>query len=320
MKCVVTGAAGFIGSHLCERLLGDGHEVVAVDCFTDYYPRAIKEANAAELRADPRCAFLEEDVLEVDFGSLLDGVEVVFHQAAQAGVRASWGSEFDVYVRCNILATQRLLEAAKGSSLRKIVYASSSSVYGNVDQMPISEETLPRPVSPYGVTKLAAEELCYLYWSNYGVPTISLRYFTVYGPRQRPDMAMHKFIRAILNDEPLIVYGDGEQSRDFTFVSDVVEANIAAAEADAAGEALNIAGGSVTTVNEVIRALERILGKRARVEYESPAKGDVRQTQATPTRARELLGYEPRVSLDEGLRQEVEWYMASRHLLDNVAV
>jgi len=320
MKCLVTGAAGFIGSHLCERLLTLGREVVAVDSFTDYYPRALKEANAAVLRASAKCRFLEADLLDCDLAKLLCDVEVVFHQAAQAGVRASWGKEFDVYVASNILATQRLLEAVKGTSVQRIVYASSSSVYGDVDTMPITEDVLPRPISPYGVTKLAGEQLCQLYWVNYGVPVVSLRYFTVYGPRQRPDMAIHKFIRAMLKDEPIVVYGDGEQTRDFTFVSDVVDANLAAAQAQAVGEVMNIAGGSLISVNELIRTLEEILGKRAKVEYVSQAKGDVRHTLASITRARGLLGYEPRVPLEEGLRQEVDWYVASRQLLDHISM
>ena len=320
MKCLVTGAAGFIGSHLCERLLALGCEVVAVDSFTDYYPRALKEANAAELRASAKCRFLEADLLHCDLAELHCDVEVVFHEAAQAGVRASWGKEFDVYVASNVLATQRLLEAAKGTSVQRIVYASSSSVYGDVDTMPITEDVLPRPISPYGVTKLAGEQLCQLYWVNYGVPVVSLRYFTVYGPRQRPDMAIHRFIRAMLKDEPIVVYGDGDQTRDFTFVSDVVDANLAAAQAQAVGAVMNIAGGSLISVNALIHTLEEILGKRAKVEYVSQAKGDVRHTLASIARARELLGYEPRVSLQEGLKQEVQWYVASRQLLDHISM
>jgi len=308
-RCLVTGVAGFIGSHLAERLLAEGYEVIGVDCFTDYYPRSVKEANLRALRERSGFRFLPLDLRRAKLAPLLDGVSYVFHQAAQAGVRASWGAEFELYVEHNVLATQRLLEAVKdgGSHLRRFVFASSSSVYGNVKELPVREDCLPRPYSPYGVTKLAAEHLCMLYHRNFGLPTISLRYFTVYGPRQRPDMAFHRFIRRMLHEQPLEVYGDGEQTRDFTFVSDAVEANLLAMEGGLDGETYNIGGGSRVTVNEAIRMLERITGKSARIVYRPPQHGDVQDTWADTSRARAELGFRPEVSLEEGLRAEVEW-------------
>jgi len=305
-KALVTGAAGFIGSHLTEQLLEDGWQVVAVDCFTDHYPRATKEQNLAGCRPHPRLRFVEADLVTCDLGSLLAGVDVVFHQAGQAGVRASWGTEFEMYVQNNILATQRLLEALKGRALRRVVYASSSSIYGDAQDLPVREETLPQPISPYGVTKLAAEHLCRLYHTNFGLPTVSLRYFTVYGPRQRPDMAFHRLIRAMLGGGTFPLYGDGEQTRDFTFVADAVAANLLAVEAPP-GRVFNIGGGSRVTMNQVIATLEEIVGRPAPVERQAAQAGDVRHTWADTTAAREVLGFAPRVSLREGLAQQVAW-------------
>ena len=235
MRCLVTGAAGFIGSSLCDRLLADGHEVRGVDCFLDYYPRAMKEKNLVSARADPRFDFCEASLVDADLRSLCDGVAWIFHQAAQAGVRSSWGRDFQVYSENNIYATQRLLEVARDTGVARFVYASSSAVYGDTPVRPMREDARPEPVSPYGVTKLAAEHLCWLYWKNYGLETVALRYFTVYGPRQRPDMAFHRFLKAARRGEDVVLYGDGEQSRDFTFVSDAVEANVAAAGAAPGG-------------------------------------------------------------------------------------
>ncbi|HID87159.1 MAG TPA: NAD-dependent epimerase/dehydratase family protein [Anaerolineae bacterium] len=312
-RCLVTGVAGFIGSHLAERLIVEGHEVIGVDCFTDYYPRPVKEQNLAELRRSDRFRFVEADLRTADLAPLLEGVETVFHQAAQAGVRASWGADFAVYTQNNVLATQRLLEAARGSGIKKFIYASSSSVYGDTPDLPMREESLPRPISPYGVTKLAGEHLCQLYHANFGVPTVSLRYFTVYGPRQRPDMAFHKFIRAILSGQPIAIYGDGEQTRDFTFISDAVEANILAMAYPGEGEIFNIGGGSRVSVNRVIELLEEITGREAVVEHQAAQPGDVRHTLADTTAARERLGFVPRVGLEEGLRAQVEWWRSVGH-------
>lgn len=328
--CLVTGVAGFIGSHLAERLIRDGHFVIGVDCFSDYYPRWMKENNLAQLRRDARFHFIEADLLELDLAALLRGesssirqramgdnarwdagdghVDYVFHLAAQAGVRESWGRNFDIYVRSNILTTQRLLEAAKELPLMKLVYASSSSIYGDAEAFPTSEDVTPHPVSPYGVTKLAGEHLCLLYWRNYGVPAVGLRYFTVYGPRQRPDMAFHRFIRAILEGMEIPVYGDGEQTRDFTYVDDAVEGTVRAAFADVAGDAFNIGGGSRISVNGVIRLLEGITNKRAQVRYLAPGRGDVRHTSADIRHAARALSYAPRATLADGLRSEREWF------------
>ena len=310
MRCLVTGVGGFVGSHLAERLLADGHEVWGVDAFIDYYPRSIKENNVASLRSSKHFTFIEGDLLSINLQTLLEGIEVIFHQAAQAGVRASWGRDFQRYTDCNILATQRLLEAAMHiKTLQRFVYASSSSVYGNTNVLPIKENVTPQPVSPYGVTKLAAEHLCVLYHRNFGVPTVSLRYFTVYGPRQRPDMAFNRFCHAILRHQPIHIFGDGTQTRDFTYISDIVEANILAATSqNATGEVINIAGGSRVTMLEVVEALREISGSEVHVVFENKQHGDVDHTYADTHLAEQVLGYHPRVTLQEGLTYEFEYF------------
>ena len=309
-RCLVTGAAGFIGSHLAERLLGLGCSVIGIDAFTDYYAREAKERNLRGLLHNPEFSLSEADLLTMDLAKLLRGVDFIFHQAGQPGVRASWGSGFEPYVRHNVVATQRLLEAARGcKALVRFVSASSSSVYGNARELPVKETTLPEPVSPYGVTKLAAEQLCRVYAFNFGVPTISLRYFTVYGPRQRPDMGFHKFVTALLAGEAITVHGDGEQTRDFTYVSDAIDANLAAATADRAstrGRTYNIGGGSRVTVNEVIRILESSAGRKARIVHGPVQPGDARHTYADTQAARRDLGFVPKVSLESGLRQQLQ--------------
>jgi len=307
MKALVTGAAGFIGSHLCEYLIEKGFQVVGIDNFMDYYPRSIKEANIVDLRRDKNFTFVEANLLEVDFGKLLNGIDVVFHQSAQAGVRASWGKTFKIYCDNNILATQMLLEACRENPVKKFVYASSSSVYGDTKDLPMRESSLPCPVSPYGVSKLAAEHLCFLYYKNFGIPTISLRYFTVYGARQRPDMAFHRFLRWALEDQILKVYGDGEQSRDFTHVDDIVEANWLAFEKGLPGEVFNIGGGSRITLNGVIEIIMEIAGRELEIDYEAKQKGDVRHTMADMTKAKEKLGYKPKVLIQDGLKTEYDW-------------
>jgi UDP-glucose 4-epimerase len=305
---LVTGVAGFIGSHLAERLLRQGHRVVGVDAFSDYYPRSVKMVNLGHLLSHSEFRFLEMDLARADLGPLVAEADFIFHQAGQPGVRASWGKDFEVYLECNVRATQRLLEAVRGSSrLRRLVFASSSSVYGQSRDLPLREDSVPQPFSPYGVTKLAAEHLCLLYHANYGVPTAALRYFTVYGPRQRPDMGFHKFIQAALQDRPIVVFGDGEQTRDFTYVADAVEANWLALAPDAVGQVFNIGGGSRSSVNQVLGTLEEILGRPIRREQRPPQPGDVRHTWADTTRAREVLGFSPRVSLRDGLARQVEW-------------
>ena len=307
MKALVTGAAGFIGSHLAERLIQLGHEVVGVDCFTDYYAREIKEKNLSFLHGQDGFTFKEANLLHAPLEDLLPGVELVFHQAAQAGVRASWGQSFDIYTRHNILATQKLLEACRKRPLKKFVYGSSSSVYGEAQILPMKEDHLPAPISPYGVSKLAGEHLCSLYNFNYGVPVVSLRYFTVYGPRQRPDMAFHKFIRAMLKGEEIEIYGDGKQTRDFTYISDAVEANVAAAFHEGAGGVFNIGGGSRINVNQVLEVLEQLCSCKARVNYIEVQKGDPRHTYADTSKAQEVLRYKPKVNIKEGLEKEVEY-------------
>lgn len=311
MRCLVTGAAGFVGSSLSERLLSLGHEVVGVDRFSSAYPRASKEANLMRLRDEPRFELVVHDLAECAMEPLLEGVEVVFHQAAQAGVQASWGPSFETYLRDNLLATQRLLEAARGhKSVRKVVYASSSSVYGEAHELPMQETSATLPHSPYGVTKLAAEHLTELYRRNFGLATVSLRYFTVYGPRQRPDMAFHRFIAAALDGRPIRVFGDGEQTRDFTFVADVVEANIAAA-ADGVGGVFNIGGGSRVSLREVLTMLSEVVGP-LEIERQDGVAGDVHDTWADVARAAEVMNYAPQVALREGLAAQVAWHRERR--------
>jgi nucleoside-diphosphate-sugar epimerase len=307
MNALVTGAAGFIGSHLSGRLLDRGARVVGLDCFTDYYPRPAKEANLATLTGRPGFSFVETTIQDAALGQLLDGVTHVFHLAAQAGVRKSWGRDFQVYTVNNIEATQVLLEACVGRPIERLVYASSSSVYGDRAAIPMREDALPQPVSPYGVTKLAAEQLCHLYAVNHGVPATSMRYFTVYGPRQRPDMGFHKFLRAALRDEPLQVFGDGEQTRDFTSVDDAVAATIAASERGVPGRAYNVGGGSRVTVNQVLDMIGQVSGRRVRIERGPAQKGDMRDTYADTSLARADLGFSPSVSLLDGLAAEARW-------------
>lgn len=307
MRCLVTGVAGFVGSHLAERLLRDGHEVCGIDAFIDYYPRRLKERNLTHLLAQENFSFIENNLLHVNLHPLLEGVQWIFHQAAQAGVRTSWGKDFSRYVDCNVLATQRLLEAVlqSGKAVQRFVYASSSAVYGDTNVLPISESAMPFPVSPYGVTKLAAEHICSLYHTNFGVPTVSLRYFTVYGPRQRPDMAFHRFCKAALEHESLHIYGDGYQTRDFTYISDVVEANmLAATTAAAVGQVMNISGGARVSVRDVIALLEEISGSAMKLTFTEKQHGDARDTFADTHLAKTILQYQPRVGLREGLTQE----------------
>jgi nucleoside-diphosphate-sugar epimerase len=308
VKAFVTGCAGFIGSTLTERLLADGAEVTGIDCFTDYYPRPAKERNLSAARAHPRFRFVDAPIQDADLGALLADRTHIFHLAAQAGVRKSWGRDFQIYTTNNIEATQRLLEAATAMpALERLVYSSSSSVYGDRVPMPMREDARPEPVSPYGVSKLAAEQLCYLYYANFGVPAVSLRYFTVYGPRQRPDMAFHKFLRATITGEPIAVFGDGDQTRDFTFIADAVNANVLAATRGVPGRVYNIGGGSRVSVNDVLTMIERVTGRRPRVNVDPVQKGDMRHTYADTSRAREDLGYVPAVGLEAGLAAEYQW-------------
>jgi UDP-glucose 4-epimerase len=307
MKALVTGAAGFIGSHVAERLTGSGVPVVGLDAFTDYYPREIKEHNLAGLRTRPEFTLVEGAIAEVDLGRVLDGVTHVFHLAAQPGVRKSWGREFGVYTTNNVDATQILLEACVGRPIERFVYASSSSVYGDDVPLPMREDARPQPLSPYGVTKLAAEHLCHLYYVAHSVPTVALRYFTVYGPRQRPEMAFRLFFDAALQDAAVRVFGDGQQTRDFTYVLDAASATVAAATRGKPGTVYNIGGGSRTTVLEVLELVGKITGRRVRVERIETQRGDMRNTYADTSRARADLGFAPTVTLEQGLRAQYEW-------------
>ena len=303
MRCVVTGAAGFVGSHLCELLLAQGDDVVGIDCFTDYYDPRCKETNLAQVLGHERFDLIRADLLSAPLAGLLDGADVVYHLAGQPGVRPSWGSEFGTYVSHNILATQVLLEAARTSGLRKLVYASSSSVYGDAECYPTAETLRPRPISPYGVTKLAGEHLCELYRKAFGLPTVSLRLFTVYGPRQRPDMAFSRLVAAGLRGSVFQLYGDGLQTRDFTYVGDVVQAMSSAARSEFTGVA-NIGGGSRISMNDVIEIVSELAGQPV-IRRLPVQDGDVRDTAADITTAAEGFGYAPRVGLREGLAEMV---------------
>jgi nucleoside-diphosphate-sugar epimerase len=311
MLSLITGAAGFIGSHLAEKLLALGHEVIGLDKFLDNYPRHFKEANLAGLIRDPGFEFVDGDLLQTDLGALLRDVSYAFHLAAQPGVRSSWGREFSAYSENNVLATQMLLEACRGGKVKKVVYASSSSVYGDTDDLPMREEGFTRPVSPYGVSKLAAEHLCYLYWKGFGVPTVSLRFFTVYGPRQRPDMFFHILMRGLLKDEEIPLYDHGEQTRDFTYCSDIVDGLLGAAFYPGSGEVFNLGGGSQTSLMRAIAMIEEISGRKANLRRSDRQAGDVRNTSARIDEAKSKLAYEPRVRLYEGLAQEWDWIRSS---------
>jgi UDP-glucuronate 4-epimerase len=302
---LITGVAGFVGSALARRLLADGEQVVGVDCLTDYYDPSLKKENLSTIPSEG-FSFVGEDLGTTDLDALLTDVTVVFHEAGQPGVRKSWGEDFATYVDANVLATQRLLEAARRApALQRLVYASSSSVYGNALSYPTTEDDVPRPHSPYGVTKLAAEHLCTLYAENFGVPTVSLRYFTVYGPGQRPDMAFNRFIRATLAGRAIEVYGTGEQIRDFTFVDDIVEANLRAAHGDVRpGSVFNVSGGTSISVNEVLDVLSSVAGRPIRVDRKEAVAGDVRQTGGSADKIRDELGWQPTVDISSGLRAQ----------------
>jgi nucleoside-diphosphate-sugar epimerase len=306
---IITGVAGFIGSHLAEALLNQGDKVVGIDQFNNYYDRQLKQNNIANLKQHSSFKLITADIQDLDWQQLLQSVDVVYHQAAQAGVRASWGKGFQDYTARNINATQVILEAAKQvNSLTRIVYASSSSIYGDAVTMPTSETLCPQPISPYGITKLAGERLCWLYQQNFDVPVTALRYFTVYGPRQRPDMAFHRFFKAAINNEAISIFGDGQQTRDYTFVSDIVAANLAAAKIpEAIGEVFNIGGGSRVSLNELLNIMEQVIRQPIRRNYLEKAAGDARHTSANITKAKQILGYVPQVSLLEGLTREWEW-------------
>jgi len=317
MKILVTGAAGFIGSHVVERLLKDGHEVTGVDDFDLYYPRSVKEKNLLPFMLNPRFRFEQADLADLPLAKVLKGMEAVVHLAAQPGVRNSWGSSFHRYVTNNVLVTQRLLEESKGRKLKRVVYASSSSVYGDLEGV-LNEDLRPMPKSPYGITKLAAEHLCRLYQAEYGVPVVSLRFFSVYGPRQRPDMAFYKFCQALLQDIPITLYGDGRQVRDFTYVEDVVAAIIASIEKDVSGETLNVGGGSPCSLLDALTTLEEIAGRTVPKTFLERQRGDVLATRADTAKLERLLAFKPCVPLREGLARQWEW--VSKHAREEADV
>jgi nucleoside-diphosphate-sugar epimerase len=303
MRALVTGAAGFLGSHVAESLLGAGVAVTGLDSLNDYYDPALKRRNIEALTAAPGFRFVGEGLDEADLVPLIDEVDVVYHLAGRPGVRACG---VESYLRDNVLATKRLLDAARAGELRRFVFASSSSIYGNGAVRPADEARPPRPLTPYGLSKLAGERLCRRYWAAFGVPVVCLRYFTVYGPRQRPDMAFSRFIEAALAGMPLTVLGDGRQSRDFTYVGDAVGATIAAARRGAPGSAYNVAGGSRTTILDAIGLLGEMLGTRLEVRHVAPHPGEPRMTWADTTAAHRELGFAPQTTLEAGLAQQLQ--------------
>lgn len=308
MRVVVTGAAGFIGSHLVDRLLADGHEVVGIDSFTDYYARSAKERHLERARESDRFMFATADLAQGDLAPALAGAEVVYHTAGRPGVRAAL-MQFEPYWRENVVATQRLLEAVKGLELKAFVYCGSSAVYGDAETFPTPETAVPAPLSPYGVTKLAGEHLAYVYWKNFGVRAIRLRYFSVYGPRMRPDLMLSRAMHALHNGTVFDVYGDGEQTRDFTYVADAVDGTIRAAERGAPGDLFNLGGGSSVTVNHALEVLEEASGRELKRRHVERQPGDHRRAGASITRARIQLGWEPRTSLREGLAAQWRWFL-----------
>jgi UDP-glucuronate 4-epimerase len=311
LRALVTGCAGFIGSHLVDSLLADGGEVQGVDCFTENYSRAEKLRNLQQARDWNSFSLADVDLAEADLDKLLEAADVVFHLAAEPGVRSSWGSRFDVHVRNNVTATQRLLEALKAWPEKRFVLASSSSVYGQAERLPTAESTTPRPLSPYGVTKLAAEHLVQLYAANYGLEPVSLRYFSVYGPRQRPDMAFHQFFRAALDGKPVTIFGDGSQVRDFTFVADVIEATRAAAELPVIADIVNVGAGTQVSLARTLELIASLAGRALNIVHTPSQRGDVKATGADTTLACEHLRYEPRVQLDEGLGMQFQWMLGN---------
>ena len=307
---LVTGCAGFIGSSVAEALLRMGHKVIGVDAFVNNYPKEIKEYNLAALRRFENFVFLKADIMALDLETLLRKVDYIIHEAAQPGVRTSWGRTFNSYVRNNVLVTQRLLEACTRVKPKKFVFASSSSVYGDAKQYPVKEDTPLNPISPYGVTKLAAEKLCLAYMANFDIPVVCLRYFTVYGPRQRPDMAIHKFLKNALLGQPITIYGDGMQARDFTYISDVTTATIRAAISDVEGVTLNIGSGNPVRLLDLVKLISHLVEKEVEIIFKERWKGDVRVTFADISKARELLDYRPKTDLMNGLKAELDWIVA----------
>jgi len=315
MKCLITGVAGFIGSTLAENLLNQGNQVIGIDCLTDYYPPELKRENLKPSLKKEKFIFEEKNLLSMDFSQSLKDVEVVYHLASQPGVRGSWGKNFRVYVENNILATQALLEACKDLPIKKFVYASSSSVYGEAPILPVKEDIPLKPLSPYGVTKLAGENLAFLYYKAWGIPIIALRYFTVFGPKQRPDMAFSRFLNAAFKDEAIQIYGSGSQTRDFTYIEDTVEGTILAADGGRPGQIYNIGGGNRISIKSVLNIIEKVVGRRLKIEMTEPQKGDVLHTFADTSKARRDFNYKPHFPLLQGIEKQFEWIKKISKLL-----
>lgn len=313
MRVVVTGCAGFIGSQLAEACVARGDQVVGIDALTDYYEVADKRDNLRALLASDGFEFHQVDLAD-GFDRFAEGADVVFHQAGQPGVRSSWRAQFDEYVARNVVATQRLLESCRAHDVGRVVYASSSSVYGNADRYPVDESMRPQPFSPYGVTKLAGEHLCSLYAANFGLSVVSLRYFTVYGPRQRPDMAMHRLFEAALGGPVFPMFGTGEQLRDFTYVGDVVRANLLAAAAELdPGLVVNVAGGGACSMLELIGIVEELTGGPVPIDWQPGERGDVRRTGGSTELARATIGWSPEIDVRTGLGRQWAWHLERRH-------
>jgi len=307
MRFIVSGCAGFIGSHLCEYLTNLGYKVVGIDSFSDFYPREFKEKNIEGLLKSPLFDFIEKDMLELRLEEIFEEYDAIFHLAAQPGVRTSWGKNFDYYIKDNIILTQRILEALKGFKGKRLVFASSSSVYGDSKMLPFKEDGLLSPVSPYGVTKLACENLCLLYHKNFGIDVVILRYFTVYGPRQRPDMAFHRFFRSILEGKEIEIFGDGNQTRDFTYVDDIVKATFSAWQKGISGEVYNLGGGENISLLNLLRIIENVTGEKLKISFREREKGDAPHTWADYSKAKKDLEYTPSVKLELGLKNQWEW-------------
>ena len=315
---IITGVAGFIGSSLAEKLLKDNFKVIGIDSFTNYYSLHIKEKNIENCLKNTNFSLIRQDLDSLDLPAIFENAEYIFHLSAQPGVRASWGKEFTMYVKNNISVTQKILDSLKNNTkLKKFIFASSSSVYGNQSNIMNEDMSLTKPVSPYGVTKLAAENLVNLYFKNYEIPTISLRYFTVYGPRQRPDMAFSRFFRSIIKDKKLTIFGNGEQARDFTYVDDVVDATINAATSDSVGEILNVGGGSIFSLTQIIEFMKEITEKELEINFEKEQKGDVKYTNADISKSKKLINYKPSRNIKYGLTQQYEYIKTNLNFYDD---
>ena len=314
---LITGVAGFIGSSLAEKLLKDNFKVIGIDSFTNNYSTRIKEKNIENCLKSENFSLIREDLDTLDLSPYVEESKYFFHISAQPGVRASWGNEFMTYVKNNISVTQKILESLKNNTtLKKFIFASSSSVYGNQSGIMDENTSSTRPISPYGVTKLAGENLVNLYFKNYGIPTISLRYFTVYGPKQRPDMAFTRFFYSIIKEQKFTIFGNGEQTRDFTYVDDVINATINAATSDHVGEILNIGGGSIFSLTQITEFMKEITKKELQIDFKEEQKGDVKHTNADISKSKRLINYKSNTDIKYGLTQQYEYIKNNLNLYD----